>query len=934
VVMGSAGEQRHAINVHLTGPAQRFERADTAQIRAGATTLVAVRLLDEWNVAVAQRPTLTVAATGVTLLTEDADSGSFGLQVRVNAEGVALIPVRAETAGPARIEVRAGRLESSFPLTVLPEIRSLLVMADGEIGVGAAPRSYGAILARGALDEHTSVTLSYDSRRANRGDPFGGAYDMLDEARYPTLGDRSQRTVLRGATTPLSMRVERERSWLLFGDMDTRGFGDARSPGHYSRALPGLSGELVDGPFSLAGFGTLVAQQLVQRQIRGDGSSGPYFTGGSVRLGTERVAIETRDAMNASLVLSRQEQERFVDYDIDAATGAILLRRPLPSSDAAGNPLMLVVLAEQLSGEESFVGGIRAAVDLARALNIRADSIGAGAAYIEDRSGLGGHTLFAADARVAMPWGGSRLDVARAAAGDSAGLAFAAAAWLGRERGTGVRLEWNRVGDGFNNPANPRLMAGTEDIRLSGNARLADAWSVTGSHQQQWFRGRGAERSRTEVGVDHQRRGARISLSAGMLEETGELAGRTSTSGSALAKAAYRGGPLSLWLEGTEPLSGNDLARPRTLGGGAAYELMKGIRLEGSHRIMSLDTASWSVSSAGLRTEFRTGTRAWTRYELSMAAGGYQSAALTGIGQKLKLGRGWGVDGMYERRMGLSRLPETDPLRALPFSQAEEERWSAAAGVEWARVGGGARAALRAELHDRAATGRGYRVFGTGEAALNRSWAMLLRQDAREDRRLLSTGSDVTRVNHSMAALAFRPTERSDWNALFKLERRQDRNPRGMGGALLPGTDERLIMATEAIWTPARGTELGARYALRFSEVSGELAGGASFRGEAHYVGGRLRQQVVQDLDVRVMARVLAESRSGFARWDVSPALGYTLLQGLDVEAGYRFGELRDRDFAPNGRKGWYVTLGMSLTERDGRRVTDFWRQRMEREAR
>ena len=930
VVRGAAGEQRHAISVHVSGSPHRFERADSAEVRAGATSLIAVRVLDEWGVAVAQGPHVTVTADGLDVLAEDANRGSYGLQVPVNANGVALVPVRADSTGAARLTLQAGQVRGTFPLAVLPDVRGLILLADGEVSVGAASRNYGALLARGALDERTAVTVSYDSRNRRPEDGFGGAYDALDESRYLTLGDNSERIMLRSLTTPVSLRIERDRSWLLLGDMDTRGFGEPGTPGSYNRALPGVSGQLHAGAVELLGFGSLVGQQLVQHQMRGNGSSGPYHVGGAVRLGTDRVAIETRDRLNASLVLARHELERFVDYDMDAAGGAILLRRPLPSADAAGNPLMLVVLAEQLFGEESFVGGVRAQVDVVGALGVPADSAVAGAAFIEDRSTLGGHSLVSADARLAAGPVGARVEVARGAAGDSAGLAIQAAGWLGGASDRlSARLEWNRTGGGFHNPANPRLVAGTEDVRLAGAVRLDSAWRVEAMHSQQWFSQRGAARSRTLLGAERRQGASRMTLEGGVQEESSERSGVTSSLRSALVRAAWETARTAIWVEGSEPLSGSTMARPRSIGAGAAYRVLDGVRLEAGHHVFSTDSATWGVTSAGVRTEFGRGTRAWTQMEQSGGAVGVQRALLAGLGQKLSLGGGWGVDAMVERRAGISRLPETDPMRTLPFPELEEDRWTVAGGVAWAPEQRDVMLGLRAELHDRESTGRGYRVVGTAEAVLDRSWALLLRQDAREDRRLLDTGVAAVRASHSMAALAYRPANRSDWNGLFKLERRRDENPMRAGGAVLNGVDARIIAAAEGIWVTEYGTELGGRYAIRFSELTGEAANGWVLRSHNHYVGARVRQPLMDRLDARLGFRVLGETRSELAQWDLSPALGFRLLPGLELETGYRFGDLSDRDFAPDGRGGWYLSLGMSVTEQTGRNMAENWRARM-----
>jgi uncharacterized repeat protein (TIGR01451 family) len=930
VIAATGGEQRTSVRFHVSGDPKTVIRRDTAVLRAGQPQAIALRVTDEWNQPIAQKPFATVSSNELRILDEDADASSVGLQVPVKSDGTLLLRVVGDSAGVSHMNVSFGRGVTPIDFIMLPQIRSLVILADGEVGAGATTASYGAAVARGAINDNTSVTLSYDSRRTNR-QTFGGAFDPLGESRYAILGDASQRSVLGSATSPLSVKVEHERDWLLLGDIDTRAFGSDNSPAAYRRALPGMSGHVLNGPLDVFGFGSLVGQQIVQKQIRGDGTSGPYQLGGEVRLGTDRLVIETRDRLNASLVIARQELERFVDYDIDATTGAVLLRRPLASADASGNPMMLVASAEQLHGASAFVGGLHAQL-AGTPFGSGRDTLRIGGGYIEDQSPLGAHKLYSAELGAGMRWGGSSVEAARGETADSAGVALHATAWLGSlaPNGTGARFEWNHVGDGFANPANPRLITGTEDMRISGRANLGSGWAVGALYNTQTFRARGAERASTGLSLSNIHGESKLSLDVGVLDESVDKDDNETAYRSINSRLSYARRRSLSWIESTQPLRNDGPERPATFGVGSSYDLGHGIRLEASQRFIKTDSSSDGLSTVALHSEFASGTRAWSEYQLGTSVNGPTSAALVGIGQKLRVSKAWSFDAQYERRAGLNRLPVTDPSRALPFTQQEQDHWAASLGTEWTPSSVKARAGLRAELHESELTGRGYRIFGSGEASISNSLSLLVREDTREDRQVLTTGINVTRAAQTILAAAFRPAARSDWNSLFKLEWRNDENPLRSGGTLLAGSNRRVIGAAETIWTPSTGTELGARFALRRATLGGVMPGdNSSVSSVTQYVGGRARQSVLGRVDIRANARVLLERRSGLTRWDLAPAAGIRLVQGLDLEAGYRFGNLVDADFAQNGGHGFYTTLGMNLTEESARSIADFWRARL-----
>jgi len=51
--------------------------------------------------------------------------------------------------------------------------------------------------------------------------------------------------------------------------------------------------------------------------------------------------------------------------------------------------------------------------------------------------------------------------------------------------------------------------------------------------------------------------------------------------------------------------------------------------------------------------------------------------------------------------------------------------------------------------------------------------------------------------------------------------------------------------------------------------------------------------------------------------------------EALEIEIGYRFGELQDPDFAIRSGDGVFLTIGMRVTEDLLGSAADFWRTKM-----
>ena len=135
----------------------------------------------------------------------------------------------------------------------------------------------------------------------------------------------------------------------------------------------------------------------------------------------------------------------------------------------------------------------------------------------------------------------------------------------------------------------------------------------------------------------------------------------------------------------------------------------------------------------------------------------------------------------------------------------------------------------------------------------------------------------------------------------------------------------------DAVWAARPGTELAARWATRWSMRSDSVAGISELGSLAHFAGGRAEQRLNDRLGLRLDGRLLVDAQGGARRWNLAPAL-VAGAGGLELEAGYRFGDLVDPDFAAQGGEGFYATLGIRFTEGLLTDAGTFWRRRLSRE--
>ena len=338
----------------------------------------------------------------------------------------------------------------------------------------------------------------------------------------------------------------------------------------------------------------------------------------------------------------------------------------------------------------------------------------------------------------------------------------------------------------------------------------------------------------------------------------------------------------------------------------------------------------YSVTEMGVRTRLGAGSEAYGKYQIA-GMDGVRNAALVGLRNRLSITESWSVNALMERRKGIGRASVFDPVRALPFIQAEEDYWSIGLGSEFLRPGSPLRMSARGEIRN--GDIRSTRLLTVaGDASISRSLALLSRQE------LLGTSqatSGLRTQSHRYASvwgLAYRPVQSDALNLLGKVDWIDVANGDGSGSVLSgPTREARSIVAGEAIWRPLVGAEIATRYAFRRASGSIVASDGTKLplTSTAEFVGWRGSRRLRSYLEMRANGRLLIERVSASRRFDLAPELAFMPQPALEIVSGYRLGSLRDPDFAVDGGPGWFLTFGARLSEGTVNSAAEFWRQRL-----
>lgn len=905
---------------------------------------VVVKLADARGVPVTARTPVTLETSHGAWDVQDIDPTEPDVQVMIEGGEAAFALTAPVQPGLSIVRVASGKVKGEARLHFMPELRSMIAagVIEGAINLRKLdPRSLvparrqdgfeqelahlsrssddgrreagarAAFFLKGKVRGEYLLTAAYDSDKDTRERLFR---DIQPDEFYPVYGDSAVRGYDAQSTARLYLRVDHRKSYLLYGDFNTLGDANVRRLSAYSRSLTGARHHYENGRVQANFFASRDSTRQKIDEIRANGTSGPYLLSSPAGLvNSEKVEILTYDRDRPSLVLQSAPQARFYDYEMEPLTGRLLFKAPVPSVDANLNPVVIRVTYEiDQGGPQFWVFGGDAEVKVTERIVV-------GASFAEDRNPADPFKLRGAHAVVRL---GERTTVAAEFArterpatlgeGDAGRIhlrhdgeslkaeAFVArtdptfdnpGAYLGQGRGeAGARLTYQLD----ERTALKGEALRTEDTK-TGNARdgyMASFERTFGAHLKLEL----ALRHAREVG------GPAIPPSVATAGSVGTTPNEVT---SVRARVTARlPGVQDASVYGEAEVDVEDADR-KVLAVGGDYALPNRGKLYLRHEFISSLTGPYGLNEQqrqnttvlGIDTEYMKDARLFSEYRIRDAIAGGDAEAAIGLRNLWTIAPGWRLGTTFERVHAIS-------------GGGQNENTALALGLEY--VGSPLwKGSTRLELRDAATSQSLLHTVGFA-SRLGRDWTFLGRNALSIQRNKGGERDGAERLLERLqAGVAFRDADTDKWNALARIEHREERDDT-QAGVDLRRTSE--LISIHADFKLSRPFMLSARYAAKWT---GEKSNGISSRYRAQLVGGRATWEFSPRWDVGLAASGLFGERARARQYALGLEVGYLLATNLWLSAGYNVFGYQDEDLAAGEytNKGAYIRLRYKFDE-------------------
>ena len=894
-----------SISLHiLGGPAVlSIELADSALRANGASsTKGKVRVFDAWGFPLQENVIVTVSAENGKILTEDLDPQTPGTQIQL-IRGVAQFEYQAgHITGQAKITAQTEQVkaESGISLTMPLEPLTVVGLLNGSAaGMSesgdrtelADPSSFAkgltldgraAVYARGSFGDDYLITGSYDSDRRNRTSLFRS---LDPDYLYSIYGDNSMLTYDAQTQSPLYIKIEKNRDYLLYGDFNT----DLSSQEFtlYNRSLTGVKAEHQDDDWKVKAFGSLTNHKVVHTEIRGEGLSGYYNLGSTqIVVGSEKVSIEIRDKNHSEIVINSTDNFRFSDYDIDYDQGTLFFKQPVPALDPNNNPVWIVVTFEAITSSAStYVAGAN--------VERRIDShLSVGLTGVTEEQSPTNYTLFGLNSKyqlnnILLVSGeiARSNDFAEETGGKSTGDAYKVEATISPFAQLSMHTYYRRMEEGFYNirESSGRIERGSIKYGIGGNYKIGSATDITADYYETYEDAAYGVSDLTSLsgGVTHHftdRLTAQAHVTDLQSYIPDSISGTTQHSALLTAGASYVAGEaVKITAQHEQNLgSTQDQASPNANAIIAETKITKDISVNVEER---LDEGGGSLATVGLSTNVMEGMQAYSKYEIGDASGAYRNMISIGLKNKIKLPYDLTANLSYERTKDLNeRVDETSTndhnAYSLGLEYLPKDPFKVSTKIEFGSDD----------------TTKKMNYTFNADYRFKKDLSAILKYSLSEDD---ASSSSYQTISHWIVGLAYRPVESNDVNIIGKFEYKENDNH-----YVTPYDDSRAIISSvHAYFEPIRRFELGLKFAYKVALDGSDVY---AITTHSSFYLARGTYDINEKMDVAAEFRTLMQVEANDMLYGYSAEVGYVVVKNLRLAAGYNFKGYVERDLVDN----------------------------------
>lgn len=918
---------------------------------------VVVSIVDKNGVLVASRTPVTIDSNLGKIQLDDLDPDKAGVQQFIEG-GRLLVPVLAPAqAGEGQLEVNSGTYKAQLPMRFVPELRPMIAagIIEGAISLtdfdpkqlGSVSRNDGfeqelrelsnsddgklqtsgraAFFLKGKVKGEYLLTMAYDSDKDSQNERL--FRDIRPEEYYPVYGDASAKGFDAQSTSKLYVRVDRGRSYAMYGDINTRVENDeGLALGQYSRTLTGVKGHYETDRVAVTSFAAQTSSRQIVSEQRGLGISGPYLLDNvpidSLRENSEKVERIVRDRDNPGLIIKRETLQRFSDYTIDTFTNGILLNQALPSLDENLNPISLRVTVESDEGGEAYmVGGVAGRVKLNEQLHV-------GGSYVKSDDPLTDDELSSVNAVVKLS-DRAKLIAEVAHSSNTMDLANvinpinSSVSPTGEQSGTAGRIELNyklsntearlyhnQADQGFYNTASP-ISAGRKESGIKIQSRIAKIGLARAEAIRTEDSANDGVRDGFSVSVERAlNQYLSLEVGARSYRETTQAASNSSEGATATDGTTVRGklNALLPWIAGSaafvEYEQDIEDAERQVLALGGSYQFNAKGRVYARHELMSSLSGSYGLNETternstvvGLDSNYMKDGTVFSEYRLRDGIGAREAEAAIGLRNLWHVGNGIRLNTGFERvetlKAGTSGTTQDATAISLGLEYLADPRWKGVAKVET-------------------------RWSDTSDSYLNTLGGAYKASDdvtllAKNVYRLIDNKDSGDRtVDRFQVGAAYRDFDSNRFDALTKFEYRLDDN---QTSELTAYKREAFIVSAHTNYHPVRRLTLASQYAAKYARQD---FNDLSSTGITQLLAGRAIYDINERWDASLNLGVMWDDQSSGIRQLIGAEVGYLVAANLWVSGGYNLSGYRDEELTDGNTtvKGAYMRLRFKFDE-------------------
>ena len=897
---------------------------------------ILVLVQDDKGVPVTARTLVTIESSLGRWQVTDLNPDEPGVQTVIENGAAEFTLLPPQDPGDAKIVVSSGILRDTAVLPFLPALRPLLAVGivEGRLNlrnldlnhlIAARPTdgfeqelrdwTFGsdggrvegggrvAMFIKGKIKGDYLLTLAYDSDKETQQRLFR---DIQPDSFYPVYGDSGGRGFDAQSTGRLYIRVDKRKSYLLYGDFPTAAPSEARGLGNYSRSLTGLKEHYEKANVVANAWGAYDSMKQVVQEFPADGTSGPYyFNINSAQENSEKVEIITRDRNQPAVVLKVVPMQRFVDYEFEPFAGQLLFRAPVPSVDSNLNPIFIRVTFEvDQGGKKFFVGGADAQVKLLPRWEV-------GGSVVDDENPTKKYQLYSANTTVKLFT--NTFVLAEAAQSDSStnGVGHAGRIELRHESEfTSARLYGAYAETNFDNPSSP-VTAGRQEVgakisqKLDKQTRLLletiDTKQLGTSNELWGVVGGIAHTFSNNVTVEI---GGRYSQ---------ETVGNATTNSVTSVRTRVT---MPVPLKPAAKLTGeyeNDVLHPdrRMAALGTEYQAANRSRIYAKHEFINSVGSAYELSSnqqknttvLGVETEYMKEGNLFNEYRMNDGINGPDAVAAMGVRNGWNIASGIKANTTFERATPIYGTNSADVATA------------AGLGVDYTRNPNW-KATGRIEYRTSAASDHWLNTLGYARK-LDEDWTMLAKSilDVSTDKNLVVTSNGVSQAGDKFQSrlqlgAAYRETRTDVWNALFLYEYKYE----DLSGSASNDLRSAHIFTSHFNYQPAPELTLNGRLAFKFVN---EDTSGVRNNSLAFLIGGRGMYDVTRRCSLGVNANAMFSGNLRSIQYGLGPDFGIRIHDNIWIDAGYNFIGFHDRDLSEGNytEHGFFIGLRMQFDE-------------------